>query len=155
MEIHALKTWVDKRRGVIELDGDVLGIVEQVRALGDGRLKVYYNDQRDHFDIVELCLDRSERLVFSTPSLDQRVVERLHQADQWGGDTPDRGMARPEGNDFLDEVDAANDALEALKDEQARDKLHSAGERLAWSLDLVSNRPSVGGSISVSKDVHG
>jgi hypothetical protein len=155
MEIHAVNTWFDKRHGVIALDGDVLGIVERVKEIGDGRLSVYYNPQSDGFDVVETCLDHTERLVFSVDALDARVLDRLHQADQWGGETPDRGIARPEGDDFLDEVDRHNEALDRAKDEAATGKLHEAGERLAWSLDLVSDRPSVGGSIHVKKDLDG
>jgi hypothetical protein len=153
MEIYPIRTWFDSHHGVVAIDDDVLGVVKQVKAVSDGRLHIYYNPQKGHYDIVERCLDGTERFVFSVDKLDARVIDRLHLADQWGAETPDRGMKKPEGEDFLDELDKLNDEADEAKTQAARDKLGDVGERLAWSLDIVRDRPSVGGSISVPKEV--
>lgn len=154
MEVHAVKTWFDQKHGVVELDGDVLNIVEQVKVIGDGRLHIFYNPQTDGFDVVESCLDGTDRLVFSADALDQRILDRLHKADHWGSENPERPKLTDE-NDFLSDIERHNQELEDEKDEAGRDKLGDAGERLAWALDLVNDRPSVGGSISVPKDLDG
>lgn len=153
MELYAIKSWYDQNRGVITLEDDVLGVVQEIKRISDGRVRVYYNAQSDAYDLVELCLDHTERLVFSTKELDQRVLIRFQEADQWGGDTPDRGMQKPEGEDFADEADALNEAMFEARDEASRDKLGDVGERLAWALDIAG--VGVQDSILVKKDING
>jgi hypothetical protein len=138
---------------VVVVDDDVQNIVRDIRALSE-RLHVYYNPQSGGFDIVEHCLDGTERLVFSVDELDQRVVHRLHLADHWRGqETPDHVIGEDE--DIIARIDAENEALERASREQARDKIRDAGERLAWALDAVRDHHSVGGHIRVSKDIRG
>jgi hypothetical protein len=151
MKISAVKTWYDQRHGVINLDGDVLGIVQRVKEI-DPRLSIYYNEQTDGYDLVESCLDGTDRLVFSVDELDQRLVDRLLKADHWGGDTPDhRDEFRPDDKDFASEMDKANEALLAAKDEESMEKVREAGERLAWALE--EDGQGVRASILVPKDV--
>jgi len=151
MQIPAIKTWYDARQGVISLDGDVLGIVERVKEI-DPRLSIYYNEQTNGFDLVESCLDGTDRLVFSVDELDQRLVDRLLQADHWGSDTPDhRDDFRPDSKDFASEIDESNEALVRRFEEGVREKLLDAGERLAWAME--EDGQGVNASISVPKDV--
>lgn len=135
MEVHAVKTWFDTRHGVVEVTDDVLGVIQQVKAI-DPRLKVYYNKQTGGYDLVEACLDRTERLVFSVAALDQRVVDRLHQADHWGTNHPDyRDKFRPEGEDFLTQLDAAQERDQEELMEPLRQRLGDAAERLCHAMD--------------------
>jgi hypothetical protein len=151
MKISAVKTWYDQRHGVINLDGDVLGIVQRVKEI-DPRLSIYYNEQTDGYDLVESCLDGTDRLVFSVDELDQRLVDRLLKAAHWVGDTPDhRDEFRPDDKDFASEMDKANEALLAAKDEESMEKVREAGERLAWALE--EDGQGVRASILVPKDV--
>lgn len=150
MELHAIKSWYDQHHGLVELTDDVLGVVKQVKALGEGRLSVFYNAQSDGYDIVERCLDHTDRLVFSVKELDARVVERLHLADHWGASTPDRSDLKS-GHDFADEIEELNEAMMSLKDEASRDKLGDAGERLAWAFDIGVG---INASILVPGDKH-
>lgn len=151
MEIRAIKTWHDLRHGVVELEDDVLGIVQQIQQL-DPRLHVFYNDQTEKFDLVESCLDGTDRLVFSVEELDARVLHRLMGADHWGGNpTPER-FIRPDDEDFVAQMDADNEAHEAALDEESRDKLRDAGERLAWALDIGTGL-AYKTNIRVTKDI--
>src|SRR5262245_3432571 len=149
MEIPAIKTWYDQRHGVIELSGDVLGIVERVKEI-DPRLHIFYNEQTEGFDLIEHCLDGVQRLVFSTDALDQRLIDRLLQSDHWGSDTPDhRDEFRPDDQDFASEIDKSNEEYWQAKEEKSRHRLQDAGERLAWALEQDGR--GLGASISVPK----
>jgi hypothetical protein len=128
----------------------VLNVVREVREL-DPRISVYYNPQTDGFDLVESCLDGTDRLIFSVEELDARVLHRLRGLDHWGGnETPER-FVLSDDEDFAARVDADNEALKAEQQEQFRDQLGDAGERLAWAMDIAG--PSVGGSIHVKRSV--
>lgn len=120
MEIRAIKTWVDSHHGMVSITDDVLSIVQRMREI-DPRLKVYYNEQRGEYNIVESCLDSVERLVFTVPTLDARVISRLLEADQYNPNNPD----------VLDKIDAHNKGIEAKLGEANLDRLRDAGERLA------------------------
>lgn len=147
MEVRGVKTWFDKGT-VVELDDDVQNIVQQIKAISD-RLHVFWNHQSQQFDIVESCLDNTDRLVFSVPELDGRVVGRLIGADHWGGsDVP--SIILPDHLDFASVIDRENAALEATKNEAAADRVHDAGERLHWALDLGPGQNSAGGKISMT-----
>lgn len=155
MEIHPIKTWFDKRHGVVEVPDDVLGVVRQVKQMADGRLTIYWNDQSSKFDVVERCLDGTDRLVFSVDELDARVLTRLQNADHWGADTPDRGMKRADEDDFLADLERYEAEVKEQEWDGVRGRTEEIGERLAWALDNVTDRPSVGGSILVKKDIRG
>ncbi len=152
MEIPAVKMWVDLKHGVQHVEDDVLDVVRQLKEMSDGRVRVYYNEQANEFNIVEHCLDGVERLVFNAKELDARVVERLRRADHWDASTPDRGYSRPEGSDFLDDVDAFNEALEREIKAGHMDKIGDAAEQLARALDIGVGVQS---SIHVKKDIKG
>ncbi len=151
MEVHAVRTWVDNRHGVVAVEDDVQNVVRDIKAISE-RLHVYFNPQTGGFDIVETCLDRTDRLVFSVQELDQRVVHRLRSADHWhGNEVPTHVLGDDE--DVLARIDADNEALERARDELAREKIRDAGERLAWALDNTRDQHSVGGQIRVPKDI--
>lgn len=153
MEVHAIRSWFDQRSGVVVVEDDVQNIVRGMREISD-RLHVFYNPQTGGFDIVESCLDGTDRLCFSVAELDNRVLDRLRAADHWHGlDTPEHVLGDDE--DFVALIDAHNNAIEEASREEFRDKIGDVGERLARALDNVSNRPSVGGTIRVPRGIHG
>jgi hypothetical protein len=151
MRVHGLPSWVDKHEGVVVVEDDVQSIVRGIREVSD-RLTVFYNPQSEHFDLVEHCLDGTDRLVFSVRQLDGRVLDRLRQADHWHGqDVPNHVLG--EGEDFVAKVDAWNEEQQAEKDAEGYGRLREAGERLAWALDNTSDQHSVGGSILVPRSL--
>jgi len=151
MEVHAVKTWFDRRQGVVIVEDDVQNVVRDLKAVDD-RIVVYHNPQTGHFDIIERCLDHTERLVFSVAQLDQRAVDRLRGADHWHGRS-DNAHVLGDDEDFVAQVDAHNEEMEALRSAAAADQIAYAGEALAWALDICSDRSSVGGSILVPKSI--
>lgn len=148
MEVHAIRTWVDlKSGGVVKVTDDVQNVVRDLREISD-RLHVYWNEQSEAYDIVESCLDGTDRLVCSQKTLDQRLVQRVREADHW------RGQDRPnhileDDKDFAAQMDAMNDADEEERREAFREHIRDAGERIHWALDLGPGQHSVGGSILV------
>jgi len=153
MEVHGIRTWYSQHDGVVVVEDDVQSIVRGIKEISD-RLHVFYNPQTGGFDIVESCLDHTDRLVFSVPQLDGRVLDRLHNADHWyGKDVPDRVLG--DGEDFAARVDEYNEAIERASRDHFKDKLGDVGERLVRTLDNVSDRPSVGGTIRVPRSIDG
>ena len=151
MEVPAVKMWFDQRRGVVELSDDVLGVVEQIKAL-DERLHIYFNEQSGEFDLVEHCLDGVERLVFSVEELDQRVIGRLFESDHWGSDLPDhRDDFKPDSEDFASQLEKIQDEAQAELENQTKDKLFDAGERLGHALG--EDGQGVQASLLVEKEV--
>jgi hypothetical protein len=149
-ELRPMKLYFDGNR-MVELEDDVLNVVRDVREI-DPRIHIFYNEQTDGYDLVEDCLDGVQRLVFSVEELDARVPLRLRMADQWRG-RADPEHVLPPGEDFLDDMDRYNEALKREQDEQNRDKIRDAGERLAWALQ--EDRRGVQASILVPKDLNG
>jgi hypothetical protein len=150
-ELRGLPAYMDRGQ-MVELAGDVLRIVERVKEISP-RLRIYYNEQTDEFDLTEVSLDGGiERLVFSVEELDARVISRLQVADQWQGrEEPTHVL--PDDEDFLSKIDA-DEALErAAIEARSKEKLHDAGERLAWSLG--EDRRGVQASILVPRGVNG
>lgn len=155
MEIHGVQTWYDSHHGVVSVEDDVLNVVREVREIAGGRIHVFYNERaqqlgRPCYDLVESCLDGTDRLVFSVHQLDQRVVNRLRSADQWRGrDDPEHVL--PEEADFLTEMDDQNEEWFAGKEADSRQRLYDAGERLAWAMG--EDKRGVQAQILVPKDV--
>ena len=152
MKIHTLPAWVDRHQ-VVKVEDHVTAVVRDVHSYSD-RIDIYWNEEGLEFDLVERCLDGSERLIFSVPELDGRVLDRLHRADHWyGNDVPTH--IRPDDEDFVSEMDALDEQEEKELRAKHMQEIMACGEELAWALEAVNDRPSVGGSISVPKDVHG
>jgi len=151
VEVHSVRSWYDQHHGVVVVEDDVQNVVRDIKAISP-RIHVYSNPQTSGFDLVESCLDGTDRLVFSVQQLDQRVVDRLRSADHWHGqDVPNHVLGEDE--DVTARVDAHNREMEELQKEKFRDQLYDAGERLAWALDIGG--PSVRSSILVPKDIDG
>lgn len=153
MELHAVKSWYDLKRGrVIEVHDDVLNVVRDLRDISS-RLHVFHNEQTDGFDVVESCLDGTDRLVCSAAVLDQRLVNRVREADHWHGrDRPEH--IRNDNEDFAAQIDRDNEALEAEKNEAFRDKIRAVGEELHWALDIGPGQNSAGGKIFLGGKRH-
>ena len=151
MEIRAVKSWIE-RGHLVEVDDDVLGGVGRIRALDD-RLHVYYNEQGDEFDIVETCLDGTDRLVFSSPSLDERIIQRLIRADHWhGNEVPTHILSDEE--DAFTQQERDNDALEEERQErEVRLPVKKFVERFAWAMEWDGK--GMKAQILVPKDIGG
>ena len=150
MEIRAVKTWIE-RGNLVEVDDDVLGVVGRIKALDD-RLRVYYNEQGNEFDVVETCLDGTDRLVLSTPSLDERVVQRLVRADHWmGNEAPTHIL--PDEEDAFTQQERFNDSVEAERDETMRIGVKEFTERFAWAMEMDGR--GMKAQILVPKDIGG
>ena len=152
MRVRSLPTWVE-RGNVVRVDDHVTNVIRDIQAISD-RIEVYWNDVGEEFDLVEHCLDGNWRLIFSVPELNGRVVERLRRADHWrGNDVPTHRLGEDE--DYVAQMDRHNEEMERKRSEETAEKVRYAGEEIAWALDVVNDRPSVGGSISVPKDPDG
>lgn len=152
MEVSAVKTWFDVRKGaVVEVEDDVQNVIRDIKAIDD-RLHVYWNEQAEYFDIVERCLDGRERLVFSVPLLDQRVPDRLRGADHWAGHETPNNFILPDDQDFVAQMEESNQELEKAQKDKFDGDMEYAAEALAWSLDICKDRSSVGGSILVPRN---
>ena len=149
MELHAVRSWYDKQTGLVEVSDDVLNVVRDIREI-DPRIRVYWNEQGGEFDLVETCLDGTDRLIFSVDSLDARVVDRLRRADHWHG-RKDPAHLLGEDDDFLSRIDADEAAETAERRERNLDRVRDAGERLAWAGE--QDRRGVGAQIQVPKDL--
>lgn len=151
MEVPGIATWFDRRYGVIAVEDDVQNVVREIKQISDGRITVYFNPQSEEFDLVERCLDGTDRLVFSVVELDKRIPERLRRADHWGGNTTPERYITPDDQDAFKQQEDDNDELARSMDKKSLDKAMEASERIAHYLDIAG----VGykGSIHVKKDV--
>jgi len=150
MELHSLPAYIERGQ-LVEVDSHVTGVIEDIRAISP-RIHIFWNEQGQEFDLVEYCLNDEQRLIFSVKELDARVVDRLRLADQWRG-REDSTHVLPEEEDFLTQMDADNEALEATINDKQLDKLRDAGERLAWAGE--QDRRGVHAQISVPRAIDG
>lgn len=149
-EVRGLPAYLDNGQ-IVAVEDDVQNVIRDMRAISD-RLHCWYDDRSSEFHIVEHCLDGEERLVFSTKELDQRVISRLRLADHWHGhETPRHVLG--DNEDVLTVIDQYNEGLEAQARQQTAERVHDAGERFAWALDLCKDKSSVKGSIHVPRSV--
>jgi len=121
MELRAIKTFYTARDGLVTLDDDVLSIVRQVRERYGDRVKISLEQTTGEYVFSELGEDNTERLIFTTPELDGRALERLLQADSYS-------------RTYEDPYEAAEREQDKLQDEieaRSREKLAEAGERLS------------------------
>lgn len=131
-ELKGLPFYLDRGQ-MVEVSEDVLGIVQQVREISP-RIRIYYNEQTDGFDLTEVSVDGSrESLIFSVGELDARVISRLRLADQWRG-REDPAHTLPEGEDFLSKIDADDEAEKQEAKEKDKERVYEVGERLAWAM---------------------
>jgi len=132
MQIHGIKTWIESGELKV-VEDDVLFIVQRVREFSP-RLTVFWNEYINEFTITETDLEGTERLVFNTPCLDERVLDRLRMADQWRGrDDPDHVL--PADTDWLADVERKEAEAEQLKDEVMREGIREFGEEYAHYME--------------------
>lgn len=142
-QLRAIRTFYTDRGKLLTLDGDVLGIVSQVRELFGGRISIQLDDDTGWFHLVEHCADQTDRLVFSTLDLDGRVIERLQQADSISRAYRDPYELQER------EQDAEQKAIEATH----REKIREHGEELAFALKKDGVSPRLPLQVNVPKDV--
>jgi hypothetical protein len=128
MELRAVKCFYDNRQGLVELEDDVLSIVRQVRDLYGDRIKITWEPTTEQYVLIENSEDGNERLIFTTPELDGRVLDRLIASDSRA-----RGY-----KDAYDEAERDQDRAQAAEDEASMEKVRDAGEALHWVLNSGS-----------------
>jgi len=125
MEMLPMKAWYDRDRGVIELEDDVLSIVRHVREIYGGNVTIeLLPDSHEPYAFVEHCEDGSDRLIFTTMTLDGRALERLLRSDSHS-----RHFVDP-----YDEQEQAHDRLQEEKDRASQEKLLPVAEEIAYAL---------------------
>lgn len=124
MRLHAIQQFYSNRLGLVALDDDVQSIVKQVRELYGDRVGVHMDEDSGEYYFTEYCEDGTERLIFATPELDNRALERLIRAD-----SQTRGYEDP----YL-AAEKAQDDEQAAADAAKLDQVHDASERLAHAL---------------------
>jgi len=124
MELHAVQAYYDANHGLVELEDDVLSIVRQVRERYGGKVKINWEPTTEHYVFIENCADGTERLIFTTPHLDGRDLERLFKADAAlsGHEDPYDRQEREQDDEF------------AARDEAKLEELREQGEKLAHAL---------------------
>jgi hypothetical protein len=131
--LRNIPAWVENGR-LKEVDGDVLGIVQRVKAISP-RLDVWYDDWDDGFTITETALDGTIHLVFRAPALDQRVIDRLLAADHWRG-REDPEHVLPDNEDIAAKVDQFNELVQREIDAQDRDTRLEVLERFGNAMEM-------------------
>ena len=131
MELYAIKSWYDNRLGMVTLEDDVLSIVRQVRELYGQRVTVELDQFANVYHFVEHGEDHVDRLIFTTPELDARALERLIRSDSHG-----RAYQDP-----YDAAEREQDDAHALIDKRNSERLMEEGERLAHALRKDGQMP--------------
>ena len=122
MELHAVKCFYTQRDGLVELEDDVLSIVRQVRDLYDNRVKVNWEPTTGHYIFVESSEDGTDRLIFTTPELDGRALDRLIASDSRA-----RGY-----EDAYDKMERDQDQAQEAIDKDHMQQVADVGEQLHW-----------------------
>lgn len=144
MLVPAMKMFYSNRDGLVEVDDDVLSIVSQIRETYGQKILVHVEPTTGQFVLSEDCDDGTERLIFTTDSLDQRVLERLAKADKTSRGYVDT-YAEMERQQDLDQAAIDQKFLEGVREE--------AGPRIAHALkkDGIQNRFPL--SVPVTKGI--
>lgn len=142
-QLRSIRTFYDDRHRLVTLDNDVLGIVSQVRDLFDSKITVHLDDVSGDYYFVEHCEDGTDRLIFSTPELDGRVIERLLQ-----GDSRSRGYRDP-----YEIQEREQDAAQAAIDEEFKEQLREHGEELAFALKKEGLAPRLPLKVAIPRGV--
>ena len=122
--LHGIKTFYSNRLGLVTLEDDVLSIVSQVREMYGDRIYILLDDETGSYHFVEHCDDHTERLIFTTDSLDPRALERLQRADStW------RGHGDP-----YDEAEREQDKMREDADNLLREQMREPLERLVHAM---------------------
>lgn len=140
MELRAIKSYYDNRDGLVTLEDDVLSIVSQVRERYGDRIKIQWDPHSEFFVFSELCDDRTERLIFTTPELDGRALDRLMRSD-----SQLRGYEDP-----YDAAERLQDAERKAHDERVREKVKDPLERLVHEMKRSGMEPRLPLSVPLS-----
>jgi hypothetical protein len=143
MELHAMKVFYSDREGLVELEDDVLSIVRQCREKYGDRIKICLEPTTGEYVFSERCEDGTERLIFTTPELDGRALERLIASD-----SQLRGY-----EDAYDLLERRQDQAQAEMQGERLEQIAEAGERLAWALGDGKHGPGYKQSISIPKEI--
>jgi hypothetical protein len=145
IHLYAMRTFYSPDAGrLVTLENDVLSVVSQVRELTDGRVSVQLDPETGWYHLIEHCEDTTDRLVFSVEALDGRVIRRLQRADSQSN----------LHEDPYDAVEREQDELHARREEQARDRIREAGERLQVALRKAGEMPRMPHPVAIPKDVN-
>lgn len=122
---------------LLAIENDVLSIKFEVERRWP-ELEICYDEVDSQWVVIEHCADGIDRLVFTCHELDQRIIDRLYQADQ----------RAPDYSDFLDRIDNANAEVERDKERRFSDQIGDFGERFVHALrkDGVLNHVDVFGN---------
>jgi hypothetical protein len=124
VELRAVRTFYSDRDGLVTLEDDVLSIVRQVKELYGDTVKISLEPTTGHYVFSEMCADGVERLIFTTPELDPRALDRLREAD-----AQTRGAV-----DQYDLQEALFDAEAYEREQNHRGALLEHGERVLHGL---------------------
>ena len=143
MELHAVKAWYDNQLGMVTLEDDVLSIVRQVRERYGTKISIQLDEDRGVYHFVEHGDDHTDRLIFSTPELDQRALDRLLRSDSHA----------PGYQDPYDAAERAQDELNVLKDKMFGEKVQEVGEELAFALRKDGMAPYFPTPVAIPKGI--
>lgn len=150
MQLREMKSWVENGR-MVTIQDDVQGVVRQVREISGDRVKIFWNQQANEYDLVEMMEGR-QSLVFSVKELDARVLTRLREADHWHGRN-DPEHVRSDEDDFISQIEGLEEQDKADLAEMNREAIHDVGERLAWALEADGRGTKA--SISIPRSLNG
>lgn len=142
-QLRSIRTFYDDRHRLMTLDDDVLGIVSQVRDLFDGKITVHLDDTTGDYYFVEHSDDHTEKLIFSTPQLDGRVIDRLQQADSRA-----RGYRDP-----YEIQEREQDAAQQAIDDEFKEQLREHGEELVFALKKEGLAPRLPLKVAIPRGV--
>jgi len=143
MELKAVKMFYDARLGLVELEDDVLSIVSQVRELYGNKVKICLEPTTGHYVFSENSADGTERLIFTTPTLDARCLTRLVAADSTA-----RGYT-----DAYELMEREQDEFRAREQEQMRETIRDEAERLTHALKHSGAVPHLPLQVNVPKGI--
>jgi hypothetical protein len=143
LRLRAIKSFYNGRDGLITLEDDVLSVVTQVRELYGDRITVEMDPDTGYFHFIG-HENGTDYLIFTTPELDPRALDRLQRADQHS-----RAYADP-----LDAVEREQDELSREKDLASMERIFAAGERLAWAMGDGKFGPGYKQSIAVPREIN-
>jgi hypothetical protein len=142
--IPALRSFYDNRLGLVTLSDDVLGVVEQVRELYDGKVWVELDEGTGAYHFVEKCEDGTERLIFTTDALDGRALTRLREADS----------TYRFHEDPYAKAEREQDELQAAIDKKHSEALLEIGEEFAFEMRRAGKAPHFPVPVAIPRDVN-
>ena len=143
MEIPAIKEFYSNRDGLVTMEDDVLSIVAQIREKYGDRIRIAWEPTTESFVLSEYCTDGTERLIFTTPELDGRVLDRLMRADS-------------QSRTYQDPYDAAERAQDdAQREIDARytEYIGEASAHLVHDFKKEGLEPRLPLTVAIPKDV--